>query len=285
MDFSEKLLDGRATAEKLLENIKSKVKKKNISPRLDVILVGDNAASLSYIRQKTKSAERVGIEANVHRFAGSTPQAEVSRKINELNEEEAVDGIIVQLPLPENYNEQQLLETVSPRVDVDGLNPVNFGRLLAGESPTFYPPTPRGMLRLLDSYEVKLEGQICVLVGMGRLVGRPLSQMLLNRDATVLCLNEFTDDLVEYTRQGDVVVAAAGVPRLLDADYFNRDSVVLDAGIHREEGELVGDVDFSAVVQKVKLITPVPGGVGPLTVAELLYNTYISRAGKIDGTT
>ncbi len=163
------------------------------------------------------------------------------------------------------------------------MNPVNFGRLLAGNPPVFYPPTPRGMIRLLENYDLSLAGKTCVLVGMGRLVGRPLSQMLLNRDATVLCLNEFTGDLGEYTRRGDVVVAAAGVPRLLKAEHIREGAVVLDAGIHREGEELVGDVDFSPVAEKAGLITPVPGGVGPLTVAELLYNTYKSHAGEIDG--
>ncbi|MGM0381075.1 MAG: bifunctional 5,10-methylenetetrahydrofolate dehydrogenase/5,10-methenyltetrahydrofolate cyclohydrolase [bacterium] len=279
MDYSDKLLDGRATAEELLQEIRSKINDNDLAPRLDVVLVGDDAASLSYIRQKTKSASRVGIEARVHQFNCTVEEKEVAEKIDQLNDNPQVDGIIVQLPLPERYDEQRMLETVSPGCDVDGLNPVNFGCLLAGNRPLYYPPTPRGMLRLLKKYDVQIKGQNFVLVGMGRLVGRPLSQMLLNKDATVLCLNEFTEDLPSYTRRGDVVVAAAGVPGLLKAEHFKDDCVVIDAGIHKVDGELVGDVDFDAVVSKVRLITPVPGGVGPLTVAELLNNTCLSARG------
>lgn len=277
MDFSNKLLDGRSVADSLLDEIKISIDKESFSPRLDVILVGDDPASLSYIRQKTKSASRVGIETEVHRFDKSKPEEAVIAKIEELNKLSEVDGIIVQLPLPEHYDEQKLLGVVEPCYDVDGLNPRNFGYLLAGCSPCFYPPTPSGIVRLLDEYEINMEGQTFALVGMGRLVGRPLAQMLLNRDATVLCLNEYTCDLPSFTRQADVVVAATGVPQLLNEKHFQEDSVVIDAGIHKKEGILVGDVDFSAVAPKVRLITPVPGGVGPLTVAELLHNTLLSH--------
>lgn len=266
-------IDGTRVSEELLESIRRRVRDGNLSPTLHVIFVGDNEASESYIKMKEKKAAGVGIDSTVHDFSGDATRSEIVERIQTLNDDASVDGIIVQLPLPDHLDELELLEAVDPTKDVDGLHPVNFGKLLGGGEPHFYPPTPDGIMRLLDEYDVPVTGQVVALVGMGRLVGRPLSQMLQNEDATVLALNEETPDLAQFTRQGDIVVAGAGVPKLIGEDHVESGTVVIDAGIHRVDGELVGDVDFDAVVDQARLITPVPGGVGPLTVAGLLKNT------------
>ena len=255
----------------------------DFTPRLDIILVGDNAASLSYIRQKTKNAEECGIKARVHRFSSDIKEEKVREKICKLSLDPDVDGIIVQLPLPEGFDEQGLLAQVAVDKDVDGLHPSNFGCLLAGIDPCFFPPTPNGIMRLFKHYDIKLKSQSVALVGMGRLVGRPLSQMLLNCDATVLCLHEHTRDIKKYTDKSDIVVVGAGVPRLIKSEHIKKGAIVIDAGIHKIAGELVGDVDFEEVVNKASLITPVPGGVGPLTVAELLNNTYLAASRRASG--
>lgn len=266
-------IDGTRVSEELLESIRRRVRDENLSPTLHVIFVGDNEASESYIKMKEKKAAGVGIDSTVHDFSGDATRSEIVERMQTLNDDASVDGIIVQLPLPDHLDELELLEAVDPTKDVDGLHPVNFGKLLGGGEPHFYPPTPDGIMRLLDEYDVPVTGQVVALVGMGRLVGRPLSQMLQNEDATVLALNEETPDLAQFTRQGDIVVAGAGVPKLIGEDHVESGTVVIDAGIHRVDGELVGDVDFDAVVDQARLITPVPGGVGPLTVAGLLKNT------------
>lgn len=269
-------LDGKSVAEKRLEALREDVESEGLDPALNVVFVGDNEASESYIRMKEKKASTAGIDTRVHRFDADVPQREIVERIEEINDDPDEDGTIVQLPLPEAFDEQELLESVAPEKDVDGLHPVNFGKLLGGGEPYFYPPTPKGIMVLLDEYDVELEGSIVTLVGMGRLVGRPLSQMVLNEDATVLCLNKHTPDLTVHTRKADVLVAGAGVPELIGEEHVEPGTVVVDAGIHDQDGELVGDVAFDEVAEIARLITPVPGGVGPLTVAGLLENTVES---------
>jgi methylenetetrahydrofolate dehydrogenase (NADP+)/methenyltetrahydrofolate cyclohydrolase len=283
MSSTARILDGKAVSEGILSQLSKKIKKLAVPPRLDVILVGDNTASKSYIRQKTKSAKNCGLTARVHEFPASIDEETVRKKIQQLNSDQDVHGIIVQLPLPIGFDEQQLLSEVAVQKDVDGLNPTNFGSLLAGVEPCYYPPTPSGIIRLLNHYEIEMEGKSTALVGMGRLVGRPLAQMFLNQNATVLCLHELTSNIKSYTRRSDIVVAAAGVARLVGSDHIQKDAVVIDAGIHKIDGQLVGDVDFEPVAEKAGWITPVPGGVGPLTVAELLNNTVISARHHTSG--
>lgn len=266
-------MDGARVAEELLDHIDGTVTEENLSPTLHVIFVGDNDASRSYIKMKEEKAAGVGIDTTVHDFGPDATRSSVIERIQELNQDPSVDGIIVQLPVPDHLDELELLEAVAPQKDVDGLHPVNFGKLLGGGKPYFYPPTPDGIMHLLDDYDVPVTGEVVAMVGMGRLVGRPLSQMLQNEDTTVLALNKETPDLEHFTRQGDIIVAGAGVPKLITEEHVDPGTVVIDAGIHRVDGELVGDVDFDAVAEKAKLITPVPGGVGPLTVAGLLKNT------------
>lgn len=272
-------MDGRAVAEGVLDDVRTTIEQDSLNPTLHVVLVGEDDASLSYIRQKRRSADDVGIETELHTFDRNVDPSAVTDRIDQLNDDDRVDGTIVQLPLPDSFDEVDILSAVKPAKDVDGLNPVNFGRLLGGEGPLYVPPTPKGILKLLEYYEVEPSGLCAVMVGMGRLVGRPLSQLLLNRDATVLCLNEFTQDLSSYTKQGDLLVAGAGVPELITAEHVAEDAVVIDAGINRTEDGLVGDVDFEDVSERAGLITPVPGGVGPLTVACLLENTVEAARG------
>lgn len=266
-------MDGARVSEDLLEHLERTIEDAGLTPELHVVFVGNNEASRSYIKMKEEKAAGVGIDSTVHQFAPDATRSEIIERIQQLNQDSSVDGIIVQLPVPDHLDELELLEAVAPEKDVDGLHPVNFGKLLGGGEPFFYPPTPDGIVHLLEDYDVPVTGEVVALVGMGRLVGRPLSQMLQNEDATVLALNKETPDLAHFTRQGDIVVAGAGVPRLITEDHIEPGTVVIDAGIHRIDGELVGDVDFDAVAEKAELITPVPGGVGPLTVAGLLKNT------------
>lgn len=276
------LLDGKSVAETRLETVRETIQEHDLSPTLHVLFVGDDDASRSYIRHKKKRAEELGIHTEVHSFPGETDLEAVLHRIEDLNDDPTADGLIVQLPLPGDLDETRALEAVSPRKDVDGLHPLNFGQLMGEGQPLFYPPTPEGILHLLDRYEVTLRGQTVALVGMGRLVGRPLAQMMVNREATVLSLNEQTPDLGRFTRMADVLVAGAGVPRLIGADHVESGVVVVDAGIHRVDGELVGDVAFEDVAGKSRLITPVPGGVGPLTVAGLLANVCKSAQRRQD---
>jgi methylenetetrahydrofolate dehydrogenase (NADP+)/methenyltetrahydrofolate cyclohydrolase len=270
------LIDGKSIAENRLDELQRCNEESGRTPSLHVIFVGEDEASESYIRMKEEKAERVGMNAEVHRFPADATPDDVRGRIRDLNEDPDADGIIVQLPLPDSFDENALLETVSPEKDVDGLHPVNFGKLLGASEPHFYPPTPKGIMTLLEEYDVELEGAVVALVGMGRLVGRPLSQMLLNERSTVLCLNKYTPDLGEQTRRADIVVAGAGVPELVKEEHVEPGTVVIDAGIHRQDGELVGDVAFEEVAEVARLITPVPGGVGPLTVVGLLENTEFS---------
>ncbi len=272
-------LDGKALAEERLKSLRDTVRNHGLNPSLHVIFVGDSEASESYIRMKERKAESVGIKTKVHRFPTDTSEREVIETVRELNRDETADGIIVQLPLPESFDDLKLLQSVKPTKDVDGLHPVNFGKLLGGGEPHFYPPTPKGIVVLLSKYGVTFKGSVVTLVGMGRLVGRPISQVFQNRGATVLCLNEYTPDLTEFTRRAEIIVVGTGQPELITEKHVNSGAVVVDAGIHRVDGELVGDVNFEEVAKVAKLITPVPGGVGPLTVAGLLENTVKSTRG------
>ncbi len=267
------IIDGRAQAEKIFDNLTEKISSEKLNPFLQIVYVGSDDASRSYIGQKREKAARIGIKTGVQSFPADVDQNIVFARIHELNNTPEVDGIIIQLPLPEKFETQELINGVQPEKDVDGLHPVNFGRLLSGCEPLYYPPTPAGIMNLLDAYEVSIEGEVAVLVGMGRLVGRPLSQMFLNREATVLCLHEKTTAPCSLISQGDIVVSGAGVAGLIGPEEVRAGAVVVDAGFNNERGKLVGDVEFEGVKQVAGKITPVPGGVGPMTVAGLLANT------------
>jgi methylenetetrahydrofolate dehydrogenase (NADP+)/methenyltetrahydrofolate cyclohydrolase len=243
-------------------------------PGLATLRVGDDPSSAVYVRNKHTAAGRVGIESFDHHLPAETPQAEVERFVEGLNEDPAVDAFIVQLPLPPGIDAQQVLERIDPGKDADGLHPVNLGRLVL-ERPVLTPATPTGILRILDHYRIETAGVSVVVVGRSFLVGRPLALMLglRGRDATVTVAHSRTRDLAGITRRADILVAAVGRPQMFDAGYIRPGGVVIDVGTTRSGGALVGDVDFDAALGVAGSITPVPGGVGPMTIASLLLNT------------
>jgi methylenetetrahydrofolate dehydrogenase (NADP+)/methenyltetrahydrofolate cyclohydrolase len=275
---SAELLDGKAQAEIVRETVQAAVDEleteHGFRPRLDAILAGDNEASELYVEKKQEDCEEVGITSRLHRFGTDVTTDELVDHVEQLNADDDVDGMIVQLPLPEPVDEERVLEAVDPTKDADGFHPVNLGRLTMDRSP-LTPATPTGILHLLEAYEVDLEGADVVIVGRSTIVGKPMALLLLQRgvDATVAVAHSRTDPLAAKTREADVVVAAAGVPELVTADMVAEGATVVDVGINRtDEGNLVGDVAFDEVADQADLITPVPGGVGPLTRAFLLVN-------------
>ena len=250
------------------------------APGLEVILVGEDPASVVYTRNKEKAANEVGVRGKLHSLPASTSEAELIAKLQELNADDAVDGILVQLPLPKHIREEVVLETIHPSKDVDGFHPVNVGLLSAGR-PGLVPCTPKGTMRLLRETGVSLVGARAVVVGRSNIVGKPMAQLLLAEHATVTIAHSRTKDLAAVCREADVLVAAVGRAEMIGADFVKEGAVVLDVGINRlPDGRLVGDVAFEAVLPKVRAITPVPGGVGPMTIATLLENTVLAAVAR-----
>ena len=270
------IIDGKAVASEVRSEVAGQVsdlKRRGVSVRLDVILVGENPASVTYVRNKENDCAEVGIESRVHRFSEDVSQEELSRLIAELNADDGVSGFFVQLPLPDHIEGTALLSEISPEKDVDGLGPLSAGRLALG-MPALSPCTPHGILQLLKRSGIGIEGKEAVVLGRSNLVGKPAAQLLLGENATVTVCHSRTRDLPAVTRRADILVVAAGKRGMVGAEYVRDGAVVIDVGIHRKEGGgLTGDVDFEAVEPKASAITPVPGGVGPMTRAMLLYNT------------
>jgi methylenetetrahydrofolate dehydrogenase (NADP+)/methenyltetrahydrofolate cyclohydrolase len=281
-----KIIDGVATSRKIREECRSRVEslktKAGLTPGLAVILVGEDPASLLYIRNKLKACEEIGIRSYKFNFPVSVDQAEVVRQIKALNEDPNVHGILVQLPLPSSFDLMQILHVISIDKDVDGFHLYNVGGLVLGD--TVFPPcTPYGVVKLLEYEGIALEGKNVVVVGASNIVGKPMALMLMQRDATVCICHAKTRDLAQFTLLADILVVAAGHPKLILAQMVRTGAVVIDVGINRlPSGKLVGDVDFEPVAQKASLITPVPGGVGPMTVTMLMVNTITSaeRTGR-----
>jgi methylenetetrahydrofolate dehydrogenase (NADP+) / methenyltetrahydrofolate cyclohydrolase len=271
-----KILDGKAAAGEVRSEVASEVaelKERGVPVRLDVVLVGKDPASVTYVASKERDSEEVGIESRVHRFAADVSQAELAGLVEQLNEYEAVSGFFIQLPLPEGLDPLSLISRISPAKDVDGLSPESAGRLAVG-LPSLLPCTPHGIIQLLKRNGVELAGREAVVVGRSNLVGKPLAQLLLRENATVTVCHSRTRDLREVTRRAEVLVVAAGRREMVGAEHVREGAVVVDVGIHRrEEGGLVGDVRFEEVDRVASYITPVPGGVGPMTRAMLLHNT------------
>jgi len=241
--------------------------------RLDVILVGEDPASLTYVASKERDSQEVGIESRVHRFSAKVHQEELSGLVGRLNEDRAVSGFFIQLPLPEGLDQMPLISSINPAKDVDGLSPESVGRLAVG-LPSLLPCTPHGVIQLLKRNGVEISGREAVVVGRSNLVGKPLAQLLLRENATVTICHSRTQDLPEVTRRADVLIVAAGKREMIGAEHVGEGAVVVDVGIHRkEEGGLVGDVRFDEVEPRAAWISPVPGGVGPMTRAMLLHNT------------
>ena len=274
------ILDGKAVAQNVLAEVRAGVDRlcaaRGITPTLAVVLVGDDPASKIYVTNKKRSAESVGIASRDVLYPGGVAREALLRTLRELNADPAVHGILLQLPLPEGLDESEAIAAISADKDVDGLTPTNLGKLLAGE-PGMAPCTPAGCLEILDHYGAKLEGAEAVVVGRSRLVGKPLAQLLLARHATVTMCHTRTRGLAEHTRRADVLCVAAGRPRMVTGDMVKPGAWVIDVGVNRlDTGKLVGDVDFESVAQRAYAVTPVPGGVGPMTVAMLMRNTLLA---------
>ncbi len=284
--MTAKIISGTEVAAQIREELKEKTKElkvKGITPGLAVILVGDNPASVSYVTSKAKGCEEVGIYSETLRLPADVEEEEVLTTIGRLNQDPKFHGILVQLPLPKHINESKVLNAIDPRKDVDGFHPVNMGKLLIGE-PDFIPCTPHGVQQMLVRSGYDPAGKHVVICGRSNLVGKPLMAILIQKrkgaNATVTVCHTGTQDMAAMTRQADILVAAAGVPQVIKADMVKEGAVVIDVGVNRIEDptkksgfRLVGDVDFDAVKEKAEAITPVPGGVGPMTVTMLLVNT------------
>jgi methylenetetrahydrofolate dehydrogenase (NADP+) / methenyltetrahydrofolate cyclohydrolase len=271
------ILHGKPVQERVLAEVKAGVDRltqtRGVTPTLAVVLIGEDPASQVYVRGKKRAADSVGIATRDHLYPQGISQHELDGLLSSLNADRGVHGILLQLPLPKGLDETVALAAIDPDKDVDGLHPTNLGRLLAGERGTV-PCTPAGCLAILDHYGVKLEGAEAVVVGRSRLVGKPLAQLLLARHATVTMCHTRTRDLAEHTRRADVLCVAAGRPRMITGDMVKEGAWVIDVGVNRlDTGRLAGDVDFDSVAPRAAGVTPVPGGVGLLTVAMLLKNT------------
>jgi methylenetetrahydrofolate dehydrogenase (NADP+)/methenyltetrahydrofolate cyclohydrolase len=277
-----RIIDGKKIAESLLEQSTLDVSKLSLKPCLAIILVGENPASLVYTKKKADACKKVGIESRMVKLPASASEKQVISEIHKLNSDDAVDAILVQLPLPDSIDEDNVLASVATEKDVDGFHPQNLGKL-AIEVPGIAPCTPKGVIHLLKQSNVQLSGKRAVVIGRSRIVGKPLALLLLNENCTVTICHSKTPDIGAVTRDADIICVAVGKPNTLTAGMVKEDAVVIDVGINREGEKLKGDVDFEGVSKKASLITPVPGGVGPMTVAMLMQNTiacYRSRHSK-----
>lgn len=283
-----KILDGKAFADQLCEDLKTEVtalKADGLEPGIAVVLVGQDPASNVYVNNKVKRCHQLGIKSLEHRLPDTTTEAELLTLIAELNADDSIHGILVQLPVPDQINDEAVINAIDPRKDVDGFHIENVGKLAIGE-PGMVPCTPLGSTMLLKDHFGDLSGLNAVVVGRSNIVGKPMAALLLKENCTVTIAHSRTRDLPEVCRQADILVAAVGRPRFVQGDWLKKDAVVIDVGINRiEEGgkkRLVGDVDFDAAAATVSAITPVPGGVGPMTIACLMYNT-VAAAKKQTG--
>ncbi len=279
------LIDGKALAEKIHKQVAVDVealkREKNIVPGLAVILVGDDPASHAYVKMKAKACEKVGFYSITHHMPETISQDEIIQIIRMMNDNPHIDGILVQLPLPKHIDTDKILEVIDPKKDVDGFHAYNVGRLVT-KLDAFVPCTPLGVMKMFEAYEIDLKGKDVCVVGASNIVGKPMAALLLNADATVTVTHIHTKDLKAHTSRADIVIVGVGVPGLIKEDMIKEGAVVIDIGINRlENGELVGDVDFKAVAPKCSFITPVPGGVGPMTIAMLLSNTLKSAKQRL----
>ena len=266
------ILDGKKVSEKILEQVKIRVADLQVKPHLAVVLVGEDQASKIYVKNKQKAAERVGIQSTVIEFSENISEKELLDKIEELNNDSQITGILVQLPLPNHIDKNKVITSISPLKDVDGFTPENVGRLSIGLEPYFYPATPQGIIFLLDEYNIKIEGADAIVIGRSNIVGKPMGQMLMKRNATVTVSHSHTKDLEEKIKTADIVISAVG-KKIVRCKMVKKNSVIVDVGIFRDSnGQLTGDVDYNYVSESTGFISPVPGGVGPMTIASLMYN-------------
>ena len=281
------VIDGRKIAREVRAEVASGVaalrEKTGIIPRLDVVLVGDDPASKTYVSLKTRASEEVGIVAREHRMSASTPEGDVISLVDELNNNYDIHGILVQLPLPKGIHPDRVIERINPLKDVDGITPENFGRLLTLRAP-LEPCTPSGIMELLHRYKVAIEGKSAVIVGRSNIVGKPIALMLMREHATVTICHTKTPDLPHRVGEADIVIAAAGKPEMIKGAWIKQGASVIDVGVNRlANGKLVGDVEFFEAEKRAAIISPVPGGVGPMTIAMLMKNTLAAAAMKSKG--
>ncbi len=271
-----RVIDGRKIAQEIEANVKKEVEefitKHGIKPALATILVGEHPPSKLYVKLKHWACKRVGIASEDHKFPHETKQEEVINLIESLNKRPEIHGILVQLPLPKHIDEREVMMRIAPEKDVDGFNPVNMGKMLIGKEG-FVPCTPKGIVRALKEFDIEVQGKEVVVVGHSNVVGKPIAAMLLNRNATVKVCHVYTQDLKSHTKEADILIVATGVRGLIKEEMVKENAIVFDVGITWADDRVYGDVDFENVLPKVKLISPVPGGVGPITIAILMEHT------------
>lgn len=275
-----KILDGKQIAKDYRQGLQNQVealKEKGFTPKLSVILVGNDGASQSYVRSKKKAAEKIGMISEIVHLEETATEEEVLNELNRLNNDDSVSGILVQVPLPKQVSEQKILEAINPDKDVDGFHPINIGKLYIDEQ-TFVPCTPLGIMEILKHADIDLEGKNAVLIGRSHIVGQPVSKLLLQKNASVTILHSRSKDMASYLKDADVIVSAVGKPGLVTKDVVKEGAVIIDVGNTPDEnGKLKGDVDYDAVKEIAGAITPVPGGVGPLTITMVLNNTLLAE--------
>lgn len=280
------IIDGKLVAKTIREDLKNKISEAydlfGKKFKLSVVIAGADPASEIYVRNKSKACEEAGIISETIKLNANVSQEELELTVKNLVKDESVDGILVQLPLPKGLDEKRVLKLIPPEKDVDGFSDNNIGRLTMFSEDALYACTPHGIMKLLEYYNVPLCGKHAVVVGRSNIVGKPMALMLLKKDCTVTICHSKTPNLAQYTKTADILVCAVGKKHLITADMVKDGVVVVDAGINRENGKIYGDVDFEEVNKKASLITPVPGGVGPMTITMLLYNTYIAGMRKIN---
>jgi len=271
--MTAKIIDGTKLAEQIKSRVQKEIKETGLKPKLSVILIGNDSASQIYVKKKHDACQETGIISDQHFFTEKAKETEITDLIETLNKDKTVSGILVQVPLPKHFNEQKIMNLISPEKDVDGFHPINQGKNVLGQD-CFMPATPLGIMRILESINIDLQGKNIVLIGASNIVGKPLGLMLLNKNATITYCNKFTQNLKDFTVKADILIVAVGKPKLITKNMVKKNAVVIDVGINRlENGKVVGDVDFDKVKEITSFITPVPKGVGPMTVACLMENT------------
>lgn|SRR5574344_774460 len=268
------ILDGKKLSEKITEKLKTEIAKYDKKPAIAVILVGNNSASELYVGMKQKKCKQIGISSSVIKFDQNVSENTLLSKINELNDDENIHAILVQLPLPAQIDEKKVFEAISPKKDVDGFTPENYGRLALGLNPYSIACTPKGILSLLNEYDIQIEGKNVVIIGRSAIVGKPLAQLMLNQNATVTLCHSYTKNLADITKTADILISAVGKSKLISEKMVKKNSVIIDVGISKIDGKIVGDVDFEAVSNVASYITPCIGGVGPMTIASLMQNAF-----------
>lgn len=280
--MTAEIISGKELASEIKQDLAKEIERlqvKNLIPKLVVVLVGDNPASLSYVKGKERAAAEIGMDSEVITLPVETTEADLLALLDELNDNDAVHGILVQLPLPDQINEQKVIDRINPKKDVDGFHPINIGKMMTGED-SFLPCTPYGIVTMIKSKGIEIEGKHAVIIGRSNIVGKPVGQLLLNENATVTYCHSRTENMQKYTQAADILIVAIGKENFIKQEDVKEGTVIIDVGINRtQEGKLTGDVDFAEVVEKAGYITPVPGGVGPMTITMLLSNTIKAAKG------